>query len=117
VFSAKCGSSLFNLRDFNCLNTLNEAFHVLQTQEVLIRGSELYTDSTATVDVSYYSTVSARTLHVTSVKVTNYVLALSLDVCNDRYTKADCIMFSYNQSYFLVFTSKFTNVKLSRAFI
>jgi hypothetical protein len=52
VFSAKCVLSLFNLSDFNCRNTLNDAFHVLQTQEVLIRGSELYTDCTTTVDVS-----------------------------------------------------------------
>jgi len=50
-------------------------------------------------------------------KVTSYVLALSLDVCNERHTIADCIMFIYNQSYFLVFTNKFTHVTLSRAFI
>ena len=68
MFSAKCGLSLFNLSDFNCLNTLNDAFHVLQTQDVLIRRSVLYTDCTATADVSYYSTVTARTLHVTSVQ-------------------------------------------------
>jgi len=68
VFSAKCCLPLFNLSDFKCLNTLDDAFHVLQKQEVLIRGLELHTDCTATVDVSYYSTVLARTLHVTSVQ-------------------------------------------------
>ena len=117
MFSAKCGVSLFNLSDFNCLNILNDEFHVLQIQKVLIRGSELYTDCTATVDVSYYTSVLARNLHVTNVQGYNYIIALSLDVCNERYTVADYIMFNFNQTYFLVLTSKFTNGKLSRAFI